>query len=277
MSEPALTFRLVVVDILPLAAAAAMMIRRGRETPVAIVFATLVAAGLEAMAWWQTRWHMNASAAQIPLALLLIIEWTGSRPHRVRWWTVAAVVAALYLPGAFLGYMQTSRHVAAHSVMPADAGMMLSRDIAGALRAAQPNGDIVVLASPNVSSRVGYYGRFATLGTLYWENNAGLKASAELLSEERDERICPLLASHGVTHVVCVGNQEFLAEFYVLLHPDATPQGWLRSLGGRIAAGRELPSCVRPLPYEVPPDLREASSDVRLFSVVDPASAPRAR
>jgi hypothetical protein len=277
MSEPGLIFRLVVVDILPLAAAAAMMLRRGRGTPVAIVFATLVAAALETMVWWQTRWDMNSSAAQIPLALLLIVEWTGSRPRRVRWWTVAAFVAALYLPGAFLGYMQTSRHVAARSVMPADAGVILNRDIARTLRAWKPNGDIVVLASPNVSSRVGYYGRFATLGTLYWENNAGLKAAAEVLSEERDDRICSLLASHGVTHVVFVGSEEFLAEFYVLLHPDATPQGWLRSLGGRITSGRELPPCVRPLPYEVPPDLREASSDVRLFSVVDPASMPRAR
>ena len=276
VSEPGLVFRLVVVDVLPLAAALATLAVRGREVPVSIAFATLVAGGLEMMAWWQTRWHMNASAAQIPLALLLVIYWTAQRP-RLRAWLATAVVAALYAPGAIVGYMETGRLLAARSVAPGDARVMLARDIAAALRAWQPEGEIVVLASPNVSSRVGYYGRFATLGTLYWENAAGLRAAAELFSEENDERVCRLLARHRITHVVSVANQEFLAEFYTLLHPDATAKGWLRSFGGRIAAGRALPACLHALPYEPPADLEGAAPGVRLFAVGDTPSPARAR
>ena len=48
------------------------------------------------------------------------------------------------------------------------------------LRASQPTGEITVLASPNASTTIGYYGRFKTLGTLYWENSAGLKAAASI-------------------------------------------------------------------------------------------------
>ena len=268
-SDAGTIFRLAVVDALPLGAAAiTLALRRGRA-PVTLAFATLIAGGLLVMAWWQTRWHMNASAAQIPLALALIAYWTGQRPPAVRWACAAAVVATLYAPGAWIGYTEIQRQLAARSVRLADARVMLSRDIAGALRAGAPQSDIVVLASPNVSTRVGYYGRMRTLGTLYWENNAGLRAAAEILSEESDERACTLLAARRVTHIVFVSNDEFLAEYYTLLHPDATPEGWLRSLGGRIAAARPLPRCVLALPYEIPSDLEGTASSVRLFKVVD--------
>jgi hypothetical protein len=267
MSEPGLVFRFAVLDVLPLAAGLATIWRRGRATPPAVVFATIVAMGLEMMAWWQTRWHMNASAAQVPLALLLVLHWTGRKAAVVRWVWAAAVVAALYVPGAFEGHAQMARLAAGGKASPVDARVILARDIAAVLRAWQPRGEIVVLASPNVSSRVGYYGRFATLGTLYWENDAGLKAAARLLSEEDEDAICRSFARHHITHVVFVSNDDFSAEFYSLLHPHATPEAWLRSLGGRMVASRPLPRCMAPLPYEPPDDLREPGTLVRLFAV----------
>jgi hypothetical protein len=271
-SDAGLVFRVVVIDMLPLVAAVATLVRRRNDVPVAIAFATLVAGALEAMAWWQTRWQMNASAAQIPLALLLVAYWTGERARTVRWSAAAAVVATVYAPGAIVAYAETLHRLDSGRVSSADAGMVLSRDIAGALRASRPRGEIVVLASPNVSVRVGYYGRFATIGTLYWENGAGLKAAARIFSEESDEAICRLLDAHHVTHVVFVSNQDFAAEYYTLLHPDATPRGWLRSLGGRIAAGGRMPACMQPLAYQVPGDLEIAGADVRLYAVA--ADAP---
>jgi hypothetical protein len=271
-SDASLVFRLAVLDMLPLAIAAITLWTHRREFPIAIAFATFVAGALEVMAWWETRWQVNASAAQIALVLVLVVHWTGRRPRRVRWIAIAVVVTAIYAPGAFVSYTEIQRRLDTQNVSPADAGIVLGRDIAGALRASRPRGEIVVLASPNVSERVGYYGRFATLGTLYWENGAGLEAAAHIFSEESDDRICRLLADHRVTHVVFVSNQDYAAEYYTLLHPDATPQGWLRSLGGRIAAERPLPRCMRALPYEVPADLQSTAAAVRLFAVAEAAS-----
>ena len=37
-----------------------------------------------------------------------------------------------------------------------------------------------MLASPNASMGIGYYGNFKTIGTLFWENAPGLRAAAEI-------------------------------------------------------------------------------------------------
>jgi hypothetical protein len=60
--------------------------------------------------------------------------------------------------------------VARRNVDPKDAAIALQRDIAAALRASQPQGDIIPARGPNASTQIGYFGRFRTLGTLYWEN-----------------------------------------------------------------------------------------------------------
>jgi hypothetical protein len=266
--DAALTFRLLVLDLLPLAAAIATLALRKRETPVPLAFAILVAGALEMMAWWQARWRMNASAAAVPLMLLLVVYWTQERPRLQRWAAVGIVVAALYLPGALADYATLLRSLATRTVGPQDAQMVLARDIAAALRAWKPEGEIVMLASPNPSTTVAYYGRFGSLGTLYWENNAGLKAAAELFSEEDDTRIARGLARHRVTHVVSIVDEDYLAQFHALLHPDATPAQFARSFGGRVLMRAPLPAFLRRLPYEPPDDLAYLKANVAIYEVV---------
>ena len=48
--------------------------------------------------------------------------------------------------------------------------------------------EIVLLASPDASTGIGYYGRIKTLGTLYWENTAGLKSAAAIYCASTDVR-----------------------------------------------------------------------------------------
>ena len=245
-------------------AIAALVVRREGRAPLA--FAAVTAAPLLALAWLQARWQLNASAAIACVTLALLELWTAGRAPRARWIALAAVVAILYLPGGFLRYYGTRVAVAEHRVGTRDAAYALARDIAATLRASQPRGEIVMLASPNASTTIGYYGRFRTLGTLYWENAAGLKAAAAIFSARDDGEAQRLVRAHGVTHVAMVSEENFVGPYFELLNPDATLDDFKGCLGVRLLTGNNVPDWLEPLAYTLPPDL-PLGVQVRLYKV----------
>jgi hypothetical protein len=151
-----------------------------------------------------------------------------------------------------------------------DAEVVLSRDIAAAIRASQPRGEIVLLSSPDTSVTAAYYGGFRTLGTPYWEDAAGLKATAAIWSAASDEEAARLLVAHGVTHVALVRGEEFIPQYYVLMNPGATTQEFEASFGGRVLTGASLPSWLHEIAYAPPPDMKSLGFHVSLFSVAIP-------
>jgi hypothetical protein len=260
-------FQVAIVDALPLAAALATLAVKRRESPMTLVSTTMIAASLLAMAWWQARWDLNASAGEVVLALVLIACWTARRAPAIRWALAAAIVLALYVPGGIGSLTKASSAVAERRVNTLDAKVVLSRDIAAALRASQPSGDIVMLSGPDTSTTVGYYGRFRTLGTPYWENGAGLKAAAAIWSARDDEAAARLLREHGVTHIALLRGEEFIVQYYVLTNPDASTADFEASFGGRVLTGKSLPHWLQPLAYEVPGDLASQGFEVTLYRV----------
>ncbi|HUQ28857.1 MAG TPA: hypothetical protein VM051_09705 [Usitatibacter sp.] len=264
ISDTGLMMRTVVIDSLPLVAALATIAKRGRASPPTLVFTTLVAAILLAMAWWQVRWQMNASAAAICLTLVLVDSWTAGRRPKVQWLVAGLVAAALYLPGGWVRYHDTRHAVATKEVGLGDIRMALARDVAAALRASQPAGDIVLLASPDASTSIGYYGRFRTLGTLYWENAEGLKAAAAIFSAHDNVRAHELARERGITHIALVSDQNFLSEYYSLLEPASRAGDVQASFGWRLLSGEPPPEWLERIPYQAPPDL-SALGAVLLF------------
>ena len=259
--------RICVLEAVPLVAAlVTLAILRGR-TPRLLVFMTLIAAPLLAMAWWQARWQLNASAASVVLALVLVETWTAHSTQRVRALAAIAVAVLLFLPGGWDRYYSAHASLVARVVSPAEAQLALARDVAAVLRMTQPTGDITLLSSPNGSTSVGYYGRFRTLGTLYWENAEGLKAAARILSTPDDAEAERLIRARHVTHIAMFVDENFIEPYLVLLHPKATPQMLQRSFGWRLFASPEVPPWLEPIPYEPPPDLRVLNNPVRLFRV----------
>src|SRR5678809_90656 len=176
--------------------------------------------------------------------------------------TAAAVAAILFLPGGWDRYYSAHAAVAARIVNPGEAQMALARDVAAVLRSTQPSGDITLLASPNGSTSVGYYGRFRTLGTLYWENAEGLKAAAAIFSTADDSQAERLIRARRVTHVAMFSDENFIEPYLVLSNPQATPQMLQRSFGWRLLTGAEIPAWLEPIPYEAPPDLRVLNNPV---------------
>jgi tetratricopeptide (TPR) repeat protein len=274
------TFQIVVVDSLPLIAAIASLTYWRRESPIVLWFATFVAGLLTAMAWWQSRWQLNASGAQVCLALAVVACWTVPRRPLARWLVAAIVMGLLYLPGGILRIVGTSRDLNARIVSSKDATLALARDVATALRASQPEGEITMLASPNASTMVGYYGRFKTLGTLYWENGAGLKAAAAIFSAQSDEEAAKLLREHKVTHIAILSEENFIQQYYELLHPGQSVEqltaGIKASFGYKLYVQKAVPQWLQMIPYKVPDDLKSLNISVMLFKVNFKQTLPEA-
>jgi hypothetical protein len=266
-ASPGAILRICVLEAVPLVAALVTIARLRGRSPRLLVFATLVAAPLLAMAWWQARWQLNASAAGIVLALVLVETWTSGRDERMRAFAAAAVAAVLFLPGAWDRYSSTHSAVAARRVNPGEAQMALARDVAAVLRSTQPSGAITLLSSPNGSTSVSYYGGFSSLGTLYWENAEGLKAAARILSTADDAAAERLIRARKVTHVAMFADENFVEAYVKLLDPAATPRMLQRSFGWRLLTGGETPPWLEPIAYEAPPDLRVLKNPVRLYRV----------
>ena len=246
----------------------AVMIWRLRPGPRGIVTGGLVVITLATvgLGLLQYRWFQTASAAEIALLVALFSAGQDSPPQR-QWWRISAVAGACFLLplGILVGHEITENR--SGGVASSDLLQPLYRDVALALRQDQPGGEIVVLASPDATAGIGYFGNFSGLGTLYWENADGLHAAARILTAGSDDEALRLIRLHGVTHVVMVSRGNFIGEYFRLLYPGRPLAEGHATLGYRLGTGLGLPGWLRPVPYEVPEDLKAASTLVRVFAV----------
>ena len=194
---------------------------------------------------------------------LLLRRWSAGW----NWLAITAVVCLFYMPTTLQRVSGLEEQVAAKHVNKDDALQPLFRDVAHALRATQKEGTITVLSSPNSSTGVGYYGRFQTLGTLYWENNEGLKSAAAIFSAESDDDARRLITQHQVTHIAMISQENFLQEYYELTHPGAKGEDVKKSFGFRLLIEKRIPVWLESIPYKAPDDLASLGSTVLLFRV----------
>jgi tetratricopeptide (TPR) repeat protein len=260
-------FQSIILTSIPLLAAIATLTYRRGASSILLWFATIAGVIFTLMAWVQSRWLLNVTGIQISLVLVLVAIWTGNLRTVWRWVAALALLGALFLPNTLYRYIGARSDVAARRVAPKDALGALNRDIAATLRATQPEGDIVLLSSPNGSVGIGYYGRFKTLGTLYWENNDGLQSAASILGARDEREAATLLRAHGVTHIAIVSDENFIAQYYQLLHPRASLEEIKKCFGLRLLIDKQVPQWLQMIPYKVPDDLSSLNVTVMLFKV----------
>jgi tetratricopeptide (TPR) repeat protein len=220
-----------------------------------VAFCSLMLGAATLMEFMQIRWMPSAAGPQITMVIIAIASLAGHRSKRVRWIAVGVASVTLCLPFAVSRIVQVEAAVANRSIDKTDSMQPIYRDIAAALRASQPNGPIVVLSSPNASVAIGYYGQFQTIGTLYWENLAGTKAAAEMFSAPTDLAARRLVRARGVTHIAMVSEDNFLAEYYDLLHPGSTQEALQNSFGYKLLVNLTLPMWLEQIPYDMPTDV----------------------
>jgi len=260
-------FSVVGAENIPLLVGVGVLIARGRRASIVIWFSTLAAVIFTAMAWAQSRWLLNASGSQVALAGLLLCWLVGSQRNVIRWSVGIVAVSLLFLPGAVTRITGGLKDLRERRVSPKDAQSALWRDIAATIRQSQPQGPITLLTSPNSSTSVGYFGRFKTLGTLYWENSAGLKAAASILAARNQDEAAVLVKKHGITHIAVISEEHFIDSYYRLLHPGATDEEVKKCFGLQILIDRSIPTWLRMIPYKAPDDLAQLNVNVMLFKV----------
>ena len=232
-----------------------------RRNAVLVVFA-LICGALTAMAFFEMRWWMNVAAAQLVLLLLV-----ASVVPRFRWASIAGGCALLFLLPAFVRVATDRAENRRNAVAAGDLLQPLYRDLAAGLRESQPEGDIVLLANPNASAGIAYFGRFQSIGTLYWENAPGLRAAAQIFSARSDADALALIRARKITHVAMLSTANFLGEYFQLLHPDAPAADAKSTFGYRLLDGQPPPTWLQAIAYRPPADLKEASKTIRLFKV----------
>ena len=258
--------------LLPLLAAAWLLTRKLAPAPRALLLFTLgMALPATALGWWENRWLLTASSAQIALVMVLLAAWFSTwHPGRSSWRRHAVMVAACVVLYGTAPWMLVKERLLVekkHDVQAGEAMQLLYRDIARQLREARPAGDIVLLASPDASTGIGYFGRLKTIGTFYWENHDGLRAAAEIFSAATDEDAARLIRRRGITHIAMITNFNFLAEYFHALHPDAPAADVQKTFGWRLLFDGHLPVWLRPIPYDVPPQFSRLQTKVFLFAV----------
>lgn len=227
----------------------------------------IVALGSVLLAVCQTRWLLTASAPQIVLGLVVLVlladRWSERR-HIVVFGVVAAV---WFMPGPWTLAHERLKVERLRDVQLGETEQLLYRDIAGALRQAGAGERSVVLTDPNASVGVGYYGRFRTLGTLYWENRDGLLAAAQMLDASDDAEAAARVHLRGVTHVALVSSHDFLPEYHYALGGVRDAEGVRGMFGHRVLYQHRIPVWLRPIDYRVPAPLARLGFKVALFAV----------
>jgi hypothetical protein len=219
------------------------------------------------LGWYQNRWLLTASASQVLLALVLLRGVTARLNAGARASVLITAAALLYLPGPLTLIMERRHVERVRDVQLGETMQLLYRDIAGALIDAGADSRSIVLTNPNASVGVGYYGRFRTVGTLYWENSDGLRAAAEIFGARDEAEAMARIHERGVTHVVMISSYDFLAEYSYALHGERDAEKIQSGFGYKLLYRHCVPVWLRPLGYSVPAPLAGLKFNVSVFAV----------
>jgi hypothetical protein len=149
------------------------------------------------------------------------------------------------------------------------------RDLAFWLRRHTGDDPVTVLSGPTVTTELIYHGGFRGIGTLYWENLAGLRTLVDIQGAADANRARELIQQHGITHLILLPWGSFAEESARLAAGLRTGD---RVTGATFAQdllspGSSLPDWVRPLPYRLP-DAEQFKGQVPLVLEVVPAQSP---
>ncbi len=174
------------------------------------------------MGIYQIRWLGISNALWLPTipAFLACVFRSGFR-HRFETWEklVAGVVACL----VFVMFPQSAIYNAYYRITrPMDLGLedafgVYIRDISHALRRASPERELVVVSGPTTTTHMMYFGGMKGIGTLYWENVPGLKATASIYAARTEPESRELVKRHRVSHIAIYASDAFAYEYTRLL------------------------------------------------------------
>jgi hypothetical protein len=218
----------------------AVMALLARDTSAATARTALFLAGplLAALAlacaelqWW----------ALAQLGLLTLLATVLPRPDRRVWFAMGLCL----LPGG-IELILTARVRDGTELTRLEAESLLERDLAHWIADHADAPGTMVLASPDTTPGLCFYGGLRGLASPNWENQEGLAATVRILSATTSDEALGLLNQRGVTHLVLASGDAELDEFvrWAANKPDDTFLTALRRWA--------LPPWVQPRSYQPP-------------------------
>jgi hypothetical protein len=267
----------VQINVLPLIGLAALgLLWRGRLAAryrALLALSLLPAVVASLLAWTQVRWVHLAAALWLGVLMAVVLATTG--PDKFTWSRGRRVAAGLFLALVLLPYpLRALRDGLRHQpgLSRESIRQFVMRDLAFWLQRRAGTDRVVMLSGPTATTELVYHGGFQGVGTLYWENLAGLRALVDIYGAATPERALALLQARGVTHLVILPWGPFAEESARLargLRADApVPAGAFAV--DLLGSGRGLPDWVRPLPYRLP-EAEQFKNQFALVLEIDPA------
>jgi hypothetical protein len=137
-----------------------------------IGFLSVVAILAVTMACWQVRWWLMASGPELCLALAAVLVLAPpSRPGRH--WLAIGALSAVFAQQAIARIRLIRANVSNQAVTYSDALQPMYRDAAVAISKVVSRTASGAFGQPECVDCIGYFGRFQTLASLYWENASG--------------------------------------------------------------------------------------------------------
>jgi hypothetical protein len=220
----------------------------------------------------QLRWWSVVELLLLVLAAAVVERWIrdakSTRPFEFFGWGLAGLAMAL---GAVAVARTTPKFVPGE-FSRAELEGLLERDAAYWLveHTGRESGSPIVLAPPERSTSLCYYGGMRGLGSSNWENRDGTAAAIQIVCANTSDEALALLNQRGVTHLVLPSWDSDLEEF--------TKLSMARPADSFIAAVQRwaLPPWLQPLPYAMPAAAGFEGQTIRIFRVTEEADRAHA-
>jgi hypothetical protein len=249
-----------------LAVPAAWMLVRGklgleqRQTLSIALGPVLVVLGF---AFWRLNLWNCLDSALLTLVVAIAAERRGAPKSRLLSGALAVLAAIVLLPGALQLWPSMALGPKGELTKGEVVGL-IERDLAYDLaKHIGPQG-AVVLAPPDATTALYYYGGIKGLGTFDWENSDGLAVAIRIAGASTPEEAQDLMAQRGVTHII-IPQWDSYMDVYALLGGGQTSGTFLERL-----RHWRLPPWLRPVPYLIPAVAGFEGQSVTILKVVDP-------
>ena len=141
---------------------------------------------------------------------------------------------------------------------------LVERDLAYWLAKHVGSDDAVILAPPDATTALYYYGGLRGMGTFDWENQDGIRGAVRIVSASTPEEAQELITQRGVTHLIIPSWDPYL-DAYARMGQGELEGTFLERLH-RWA----LPPWLRPVAYLMPTIAGFEGQSVIILEVVDP-------
>lgn len=196
------------------------------------------------------------------LAVLALAASVSTRQSSRRWafWTWFGAITAGVVPGLML---LAPSLASIDTVTPSEVEALVERDLAQWLVNRAGPGRAVVLASPEISAALSYYGGIRAVGSPYPENRDGFAATLRIFGTSSQDEAQALVQRRGVTHLVLLSWDTSL-ETFVRTQMTKSDEALLTMLHKW-----RPPRWLRPIPYAMPQIAGFEGQSATIFEVVD--------